>query len=284
MQLTFTFREIIHMLDFFSQLFSYGFITRALIAGTLISLCSALLGIILVLKRFSMIGDGLSHVGFGTMAIAMALNWSPLAISVPVCIIAAFLLLRVSSSAKVKGDASIALISSSALAIGVLVTSVTSGLNTDVTSFMFGSILAISRSDVILSIIVAVLVLGLFIILYNRIFLVTFDEAFATATGIHSNIYNALIAVLTALTIVVGMRLMGAVMISSLLVFPALTAMRIFKSFFKVVIFAAILAVVCFFAGITASFAWSTPAGASIVVANLIAFIICTIIGKITKR
>ncbi|MCR5400534.1 MAG: metal ABC transporter permease [Treponema sp.] len=271
------------MLDFFSQLFSYGFITRALIAGTLISLCSALLGIILVLKRFSMIGDGLSHVGFGTMAIAMALNWSPLAISIPVCIIAAFLLLRVSSSAKVKGDASIAIISSSALAIGILITSLTSGLNTDVTSFMFGSILAISRSDVILSIIVAAFVIGLFIILYNRIFMVTFDESFATASGIHSNLYNALIAVLTALTIVVGMRLMGAVMISSLLVFPALTAMRIFKSFFKVVIFAAIIAVVAFFAGITASFAWSTPAGASIVVANLSAFLICTLIGKIKK-
>ena len=269
------------MLNFFSDLFSYGFIIRAVIAGTLISLCAALLGITLVLKRFSMIGDGLSHVGFGTMAIAMALNWSPLAVSIPICVLSAFLLLRVSSSAKIKGDASIALISSSALAIGILVTSVTSGLNTDVTSFMFGSILAINRSDVILSVVVAVLVISLFILLYNRIFLVTFDESFATATGIHSNLYNAIIAVLTALTIVVGMRLMGAIMISSLLVFPALTAMRIFKSFLSVVIFAAIISVVCFFVGITASFAWSTPAGASIVVANLTAFLVCNLIGKI---
>lgn len=269
------------MFNFFQQLFSYGFILRALIAGILISLCAALLGITLVLKRFSMIGDGLSHVGFGTIAIAMALNWSPLAVSIPVCILAAFLLLKVSSNSNVKGDASIALISSSALAIGILVTSLTSGLNTDVTSFMFGSILAITKSDMFLSIIVATIVLSLFVILYNRIFMVTFDESFATSSGIKTNLYNGLIAVLTSLTIVVGMRLMGAMMISSLIVFPALSAMRIFKSFKKVVIFSAILSVVCFFAGLLASFAWSTPAGASIVVANLIAFLICTLIGKI---
>lgn len=269
------------MFNFLQQLFSYGFIIRALVAGILISLCAALLGITLVLKRFSMIGDGLSHVGFGTMAIAMALNWSPLAISIPVCILAAFLLLRVSSNSNVKGDASIALISSSALAIGILVTSLTSGLNTDVTSFMFGSILAITKTDMWLSVIVAAIVLSLFVILYNRIFIVTFDEAFATSSGINSNLYNGLIAVLTALTIVVGMRLMGAMMISSLIVFPALSAMRIFKSFKKVVIFSAVLSVTCFFAGILTSFAWSTPAGASIVVANLISFLICTLIGKI---
>lgn len=267
--------------EFFKSLFSYGFIVRALAAGILISLCAALLGITLVLKRFSMIGDGLSHVGFGTMAIALSLNWSPLAVSIPVCIASAFLLLRVSSDSNVKGDASIALISSSSLAIGILVTSVTSGLNTDVTSFMFGSILAISKTDMWLSVVVAVIVISLFVLLYNRIFLVTFDEAFATSSGIRSNVYNALIAVLTALTIVVGMRLMGAMMISSLIVFPALSSMRIFKSFLKVVIFSAALSIVCFFAGILASFAWSTPAGASIVVANLIAFLICSIAGKI---
>lgn len=270
------------MISFLSTLFSYGFIVRALIAGILISLCASLLGVTLVLKRFSMIGDGLSHVGFGTMAIAMAFNWAPLAVSIPVCIIAAFLLLRVSStSSSVKGDAAIALISSSALAIGILVTSLTSGLNTDVTSFMFGSILAISKTDVVISVILAVVVIGLYVVLYNRIFMVTFDESFATASGVRSNFYNGLIAVLTALTIVVGMRLMGAMMISSLVVFPALSAMRVFKSFFKVVLCAAILSIVCFVAGIIVSFAFSTPAGASIVVANLIAFLICLLIEKI---
>ena len=269
------------MLDFFRDLFSYGFITRALIAGSLIALCSALLGVSLVLKRYSMIGDGLSHVGFGTMAIALAFNWAPLAVSIPVCVVAAFLLLRVSSFSGIKGDAAIALISSSSLAIGIIVTSLTSGLNTDVTSYMFGSVLAISKSDVIISVILALVVVSLFVLLYNRIFMVTFDEAFAKASGIKVEAYNGLIAVLTALTIVVGMRLMGAMMISSLIVFPALSAMRVFKSFFKVVIFAAILSILCFFAGIVASFAWSTPAGASIVMANLIAFVICFAVGKV---
>ena len=271
------------MISFIQEIFSYGFIVRAFIAGGLIALCSAILGVILVLKRYSMIGDGLSHVGFGTMAIAMAFNFAPLAVSIPVCVLAAFLLLRVSSSSKIKGDAAIALISSSSLAIGILVTSLTSGLNTDVTSFMFGSILAISKVDVIISVILAVIVLGLFVVFYNKIFLVTFDENFATASGVKTNLYNALIAILTALTIVIGMRLMGAMMISSLIVFPALSAMRMFKSFFKVIICAVVISLVCFFVGIISSFVLSTPAGASIVVANLIAFVICMVVGKCVR-
>jgi zinc transport system permease protein len=271
------------MINFVQELFSYGFIIRAFIAGSLIALCAALLGVILVLKRYSMIGDGLSHVGFGTMAIAMAFNFAPLAVSIPICVLAAFLLLRVSSSSNIKGDAAIALISSSSLAIGILVTSLTSGLNTDVTSFMFGSILAISKADLIVSVILAVIVIGLFVIFYNKIFLVTFDENFATASGIKANLYNGLIAVLTALTIVIGMRLMGAMMISSLIVFPALSAMRIFRSFFKVIICAVIISLVCFIVGIISSFVWSTPAGASIIVANLIAFVICMVVGKCVR-
>ncbi|MEE1057855.1 MAG: metal ABC transporter permease [Treponema sp.] len=271
------------MINFVQELFSYGFIIRAFIAGSLIALCAALLGVILVLKRYSMIGDGLSHVGFGTMAIAMAFNFAPLAVSIPICVLAAFLLLRVSSSSNIKGDAAIALISSSSLAIGILVTSLTSGLNTDVTSFMFGSILAISKADLIVSVVLAVIVIGLFVIFYNKIFLVTFDENFATASGIKANLYNGLIAVLTALTIVIGMRLMGAMMISSLIVFPALSAMRIFRSFFKVIICAVIISLVCFIVGIISSFVWSTPAGASIIVANLIAFVICMVVGKCVR-
>lgn len=271
------------MINFVQELFSYGFIIRAFIAGSLIALCAALLGVILVLKRYSMIGDGLSHVGFGTMAIAMAFNFAPLAVSIPICVLAAFLLLRVSSSSNIKGDAAIALISSSSLAIGILVTSLTSGLNTDVTSFMFGSILAISKADLIVSVILAIVVVSLFVIFYNKIFLVTFDENFATASGIKANLYNGLIAVLTALTIVIGMRLMGAMMISSLIVFPALSAMRIFRSFFKVIICAVIISLVCFIIGIISSFVWSTPAGASIIVANLIAFVICVVVGKCVR-
>ena len=271
------------MINFVQELFSYGFIIRAFIAGSLIALCAALLGVILVLKRYSMIGDGLSHVGFGTMAIAMAFNFAPLAVSIPICVLAAFLLLRVSSSSNIKGDAAIALISSSSLAIGILVTSLTSGLNTDVTSFMFGSILAISKAALIVSVILAVVVVSLFVIFYNKIFLVTFDENFATASGIKANLYNGLIAVLTALTIVIGMRLMGAMMISSLIVFPALSAMRIFRSFFKVIICAVIISLVCFIVGIISSFVWSTPAGASIIVANLIAFVICMVVGKCVR-
>lgn len=271
------------MINFVQELFSYGFIIRAFIAGSLIALCAALLGVILVLKRYSMIGDGLSHVGFGTMAIAMAFNFAPLAVSIPICVLAAFLLLRVSSSSNIKGDAAIALISSSSLAIGILVTSLTSGLNTDVTSFMFGSILAISKADLIVSVILAVVVVSLFVIFYNKIFLVTFDENFATASGIKANLYNGLIAVLTALTIVIGMRLMGAMMISSLIVFPALSAMRIFRSFFKVIICAVIISLVCFIVGIISSFVWSTPAGASIIVANLIDFVICMVVGKCVR-
>lgn len=271
------------MINFVQELFSYGFIIRAFIAGSLIALCAALLGVILVLKRYSMIGDGLSHVGFGTMAIAMAFNFAPLAVSIPICVLAAFLLLRVSSSSNIKGDAAIALISSSSLAIGILVTSLTSGLNTDVTSFMFGSILAISKADLIVSVVLAVVVVSLFVIFYNKIFLVTFDENFATASGIKANLYNGLIAVLTALTIVIGMRLMGAMMISSLIVFPALSAMRIFRSFFKVIICAVIISLVCFIVGIISSFVWSTPAGASIIVANLIAFVVCMVVGKCVR-
>lgn len=263
------------------EIFNHQFIIRAIIAGSIISLCAALLGIILVLKRFSMIGDGLSHVGFGAMAIALAFNWAPLAVSIPVCIFSSFLLLRVSSFSNIKGDSLIALISTSALAIGIFVTSLTSGLNTDVTSFMFGSILAINRTDVIISVILGIFVLGFFIIFYRQIFLTTFDESFSTAVGINTKIYNSLIAVLTSLTIVIGMRLMGVMMISSLIVFPALSSMRIFKSFLKVVICSAIISIFCFLLGIIASFVFSTPAGASIVIANLIIFIIFSLIGKI---
>ena len=269
------------MLDLLRELFSYSFILRALIVGILVALCSALLGVSLVLKRYSMIGDGLSHVGFGALSVAMAMNMAPLQVSVPVVVAAAFLLLRISENSKIKGDAAIALISSSSIAIGVIITSLTSGMNADVYNFLFGSILAMSRSDVLLSVILSAIVLVLFVFFYNRIFAVTFDESFAKATGTKVGIYNMLIALLTAVTIVVGMRIMGSLLISSLIIFPALSSMRIFRSFRSVIITSAVISVVCFFWGMTASYAFDTPAGASIVAVNLIAFIICCLIGLV---
>jgi ABC-type Mn2+/Zn2+ transport systems, permease components len=272
------------MLELFSELFSYSFIVRALIVGTLVALCAALLGVSLVLKRFSMIGDGLSHVGFGALSVSLALGFAPLQVSLPVVTLTAFLLLRISERSTIKGDAAIALISSSAIAIGVIVVSLTTGMNVDVYNYMFGSILAMSESDVVLSIGVSAVVLALFLLFYNKIFAVTFDESFAKATGIKAGRYNMLIALLTALTIVVGMRMMGAMLISSLIIFPALTSMRIFKSFRSVVISSAILSVACFFIGIFISFVWSVPVGSGIVAVNLCAFCIFSGVKLILKK
>ncbi len=271
------------MLETVSSMFSYDFMVRAIVVGVLVSLCAALLGVSLVLKRYSMIGDGLSHVGFGALSIALAMNVTPLAVSIPVVVIAAFLLLRISENSKIKGDAAIAIISSSALAIGIIVTSLTTGMNLDINSYMFGSILAISESDVVLSVILTVIVLILFILFYNKIFAVTFDESFAKAVGTKTNVYNMLIAVLAAITIVVGMRMMGALLISSLIIFPSLTSMRVFKSFRSVIVSSAIVSVLCFVIGIMVSFVYPIPAGPAIVVTNLIIFLIFWIVGKIKR-
>ena len=205
------------MFSYVVELFSQTFIMRALLVGILVSLCASLLGVSLVLKRYSMIGDGLSHVGFSALAIAVAIGWAPLAVSIPVVVIAAFLLLRLNENNNLKGDSAIALISSSALAIGVLITSLTKGMNADIINYMFGSILTLNESDVILSVTLSVIVLVLFIIFYNKIFAVTFDESFAKATGTNTKLFNSLIALLTSITIVIGMRIMGTLLISSLI-------------------------------------------------------------------
>ena len=268
--------EIIRML-------SYEFMQRAFVVGILVSLCAALLGVSLVLKRYSMIGDGLSHVGFGALAVASALGLAPLAVAVPAVVAAAVLLLRLRQNAKIKGDAAIAMISASALAIGVISVSVTTGMNTEVSSYMFGSILSLSRGDAVLSVVLSGAVLALFVLFYPRIFAVTFDEDFARATGTRAELFNTLIAVLTAVTVVLGMRMMGALLISSLVIFPALSAMRFCRSFRGVVLSGAILSVVCFIAGITASFFLETPTGASIVVADLIAFGLSVLAGRLKK-
>jgi zinc transport system permease protein len=265
-------------------MFSYDFILRALIVGVLVSLCSALLGVSLVLKRYSMIGDGLSHVGFSALAFAMVLNVAPLYVAIPVVVTAAFLLLRLSENGKIRGDAAIAMISSGALALGVFAISITKGMNVDMSSYMFGSILAMDNGDVILSICLSIMVLCLFAVFYNRIFAVTFDENFARATGINAELYNALIAFLSAVTIVLGMRMMGALLISSLIVFPPLSSMQIFKTFRQVILSSAILSVGCFLVGLCVSYLWSTPTGASVVMANILAFLIFYGVGKAKNR
>jgi zinc transport system permease protein len=262
------------MVDTLVEMLSYTFLVRAVVVGLLVSLCAALLGVSLVLKRYSMIGEGLSHVGFGTLAIATAMNVAPLTVSIPVVVLAAFLLLRISENSKIKGDAAIALISTSSLAIGVVVISLTTGMNTDVCNYLFGSILAMSKGDVTLSIALAVVVLTLFILFYNKIFAVTFDETFARATGVKTGLYNMLIAFLTAITIVLGMRMMGALLISSLIIFPALTSMRLCKKFKTVTICSAAVSVICFFIGVVISYIIATPTGASVVIVNIAAFLL----------
>lgn len=272
------------MFDTVIEMLSYPFMTRAFLVGSLVALCSALLGVSLVLKRYSMIGDGLSHVGFGSMAIAAAMNVAPLTVAIPVVIVAAILLLRISGNAKIKGDAAIALISTTSLAVGVMVISLTTGMNTDVYNYMFGSILAMSAEDVKLSLVLSVFVLILFIVFYHKIFAITFDETFARATGVKAGVYNTLIAVLTAVTIVLGMRMMGALLISSLIIFPALTSMRVCRTFKSVIINAAVISVVCLIAGVTLSYVAATPAGASVVLANLVMMVLYTVVGAVKNH
>ena len=265
--------------------FQYPFVWYALIVGVLIALCSSLLGVTLVLKRFSFIGDGLSHVAFGAMAIASVLNFTNNMLFVmPVTVICAVLLLRTGQSTKIKGDAAIALISTTSLAVGVMVISLTTGMNTDVYNYMFGSILAMSAEDVKLSLVLSVFVLILFIVFYHKIFAITFDETFARATGVKAGVYNTLIAVLTAVTIVLGMRMMGALLISSLIIFPALTSMRVCRTFKSVIINAAVISVVCLIAGVTLSYVAATPAGASVVLANLVMMVLYTVVGAVKNH
>lgn len=266
-----------------AEMLSYPFMVRAFVTGILVSLCSALLGVSLVLKRYSMIGDGLSHVSFGALSIAVALGMAPLKLALPVVILAAFFLLRITDNAKIKSDAAIAVVSASALAIGIIVTYVSKN-SKDAMSYMFGSIVAIKQEDMIISILLSVVVIFLFLFCYHKIFAVTFDEEFARATGVKVSFYNTLLAVLTAVTIVIGMQMMGAMLMSCLIIFPALSSMRLFKSFRGVIISSGILSVICFCIGLVASYLCETPSGASIVVVNLIVFLLFAGIQAIKER
>ncbi len=263
----------------------YPFVVYALIVGVLIALCSSLLGVTLVLKRFSFIGDGLSHVAFGAMAIATVLNLTnQMVVMLPLTIIGAVLLLQTGENAKIKGDAAIAMISVGSLAFGYLLLNVFSpstNLSGDVCGTLFGStkILTLSKWEVWLCIGMSLAVVVFFICFYNRIFSVTFDENFAKATGTRVEVYNTLIAVVIAVIIVLAMNLVGSLLISALVIFPALSSMRVFKSFKQVTVFSAILSVICAFLGIFISIGASTPVGATIVAADVAAFILCYFIG-----
>lgn len=277
---------LMYNIKMLADIFTHTFLLRAVIVGLLTALCAALLGISLVLKRYSMIGDGLSHVGFGTVAIAAVMNLNPLVFSLPIVVLSAFLLLRISENSKLKGDAAIAFISSGSLAVGVTVISVVKGVNIDIGSFMFGSIFSVTKNDMIICIILAVTVLLIYLLYYNPLFAVTFDENFSRATGLKVERFNMLLAALTAVMVVLGMRMMGALLISSLLIFPPLTAMRVCKNFKSVTVFSAAVSLISFIIGFCASYLYGTPAGGSIVIVNIIAFGLCSLIAtiKVSRR
>lgn len=269
--------------------FSFSFVQYAFIVGVLISLCSSLLGVTLVLKRFSFIGDGLSHVAFGAMAIAAVLNLSNnMYLVLPFTVIAAILLLRTGKNAKIQGDAAIAVISVSSLALGYLLMNVFSSsanLAGDVCSTLFGStsILTLTKAEVYLCVILSIAVIAAFIVFYNKIFAVTFDENFAQAVGTHASLYNLVIAVIIAIIIVLAMNLVGSLLISALVIFPALSAMRVLRSFKSVIICSAAVSVVCSVSGLLISILAGTPVGSTIVAVNLFVFVVFSVAGKFLK-
>ena len=271
------------------QYFSFSFVRYAFIVGVLIALCSSLLGVTLVLKRFSFIGDGLSHVAFGAMSIAAVLHFTNnLYIVLPVTIICAILLLRTGKNTKIQGDAAIAMISVSSLALGYLlmnVFSTSANVSGDVCSTLFGStsILTLRKGEVWLCAVLSVCVIICFIIFYNKIFAVTFDEAFAQAVGTHVSVYNLVIAIIIAVIIVLAMNLVGSLLISALVIFPALSAMRTFKSFKSVTVCSAIISVLCATGGLVISILASTPVGSTIVATDLAVFLVFCIIGRFKK-
>lgn len=253
------------------EMFSYSFMVRALVVGVLISVVSALVGVSLVFRRNSMIGDGLSHTAFGAFAVATALGFAPLWFALPVVVLVSFLVLKLSKNRKIGGDAAIALLSASSLAVGTLAISVVKGVNIDLNSYLFGSILSVGWSDVWLSLVLAVIVIILYILAYHRIFAITFDEEFARSVGVKTGVYDMIFSAICSIVVVLGMRLLGALLISSLIIFPALIAMNFAKSFKRVVFLSALVSVVTFTLGLVVSYLLATPTGATVVLVNLLA-------------
>ena len=278
--------EIITKLQMY---FQFSFVQYALVVGILIALCSSLLGVTLVLKRFSFIGDGLSHVAFGAMAVAGVVGFSnEMVIVLPITIISAILLLSAGKNAKIKGDAAVAMISVGSLAIGYLLMNLfssSSNLSGDVCTTLFGStsILTLSSEEVWICAVLSVIVVGVFVFFYNKIFSVTFDEDFARATGTKAGIYNLLIAVIVAVIIVLAMNLVGSLLISALVIFPALSAMRVFKTFKSVIVCSAVLSVICAALGMLVAILYGTPVGSTIVAVDILAFGICSLVGVIKR-
>ncbi|MCR5321714.1 MAG: metal ABC transporter permease [Lachnospiraceae bacterium] len=278
------------MIEKLSMYMSYSFVRYAVIVGVLIALCASLMGVTLVLKRFSYIGDGLSHVAFGATAIASVLNFTnQMLLVMPVTVICAVLLLKTGQNSKIRGDASIAMISVGALALGYLLVNVfstSSNLTGDVCSTLFGStsILTLSKNDVWMCFALSIVVITIFILFYNKIFAVTFDESFSKASGVNAGAYNLLIAVTIAVIIVLAMNLVGSLLISALVIFPALSSMRLFKNFRSVTVFSAVISVICALCGIVVSILASTPTGSTIVAVDALAFACCSVIGKIKKK
>lgn len=266
------------------EMFSYSFMQRAILVGLLVSLCSSLLGVSLVLRRFSMIGDGLSHVGFGALAIATVFSFSPLIFTIPVVVIAAILILRINEKSKIGSDSAIALISSSSLAIGVMMISYVKGTNTDINNFLFGSLLAVGKNDAYFSIALSLVVLLSYILLYPRLYAVTFDPVFARSASIKADRYTTLLAILSALTIVLGMRMLGSLLISALIIFPCLSAKRVSSTYKGVTILSAAISLAAFMVGITISYQLGTPVGASIVIIHLLVFIILSLFSFIKEN
>lgn len=278
--------ELLKQMLFYLEM---DFVRYALVAGVLIALCSALLGVTLVLKRYSMIGDGLSHVAFGAMTIAAVSGLTnEMIVVLPVTVISAVILLRLSKNSRVKADAAIAMISVASLAVGYLLTSIFSSsanISGDVCGALFGSvkIISLSKLDVWLCVVLSVIVIGLFVIFYNKIFATTFDEDFASATGVKVSLYNTFIAVISAIVIVLAMNLVGALLVSALIVFPAISAMRLFKSFKSVTLCAAIVSVFCVLVGLLITIMASTPAGATIVAVNIAVYLVFSLVGLIKR-
>ena len=279
-----------NVVSLLAEYLSYSFVQYALITGVLIALCSSLLGVTLVLKRYSFMGDGLSHVAFGAMAVAAVLNIvSEMVVVLPVTILCAILLLKTGQNTKIKGDAALAMVSVGAMAVGYLLLNLYSpsaNVSGDVCSSLFGStsILTLSGSDVGVCIVMSLIVLAVVVLFYNKIFALTFDETFAKATGVNTNLYNMIVAVVTAVIIVLAMNLVGALLTSALIIFPALSAMRVFRSFKSVIICSAVISVVCATLGIFISILASTPVGATIVIVDLVCFCGFAAVGRAMGR
>lgn len=265
-------------------IFSLASVQRALVCGVLLSLCAALLGVILVQKRYALIGHGLSDVSFASVALSLALGLPPLGLSVPIVIAAAFGIMYISQRKGAQGDTVIGMLATGSLAAGIIITSMSTGFNTDVYSYMFGSIVAVNTTDLVLSICLTALIVAAFVFLYNRLFMVTYDENYAAACGIKTHNYQLLLSLLTALTVVLCMKLMGTLLISALIIFPTVSARKIAKSFMSLVIATVIISVSCFIVGMICSAAFDIPSGASVVVVNLLAWAGCSIAGKFLDR